>query len=267
MDTASLTVAYSHIVDCIGRIDGETHYRKILPFLSVVTPANGWYEVTLDGQAPVAIREGECFVVPGGVAHTIVHHFAPGAVMQPRFIFIQILHRGYTDLTAAIRPPLVLKGEQAAAMIALLDEGLQAEAVDSTAGVCLRTALAPRILAALLPLPPPLLLQQKSAVDAALRHIEKHLAEKLTLDDLAALCHLSRSTFCRNFRQVTGTAPMEYVMDKRLTRAATLCAEGETLSAIAARTGFYDEYHLSKAFSKHFGCSPSVYRTRFFTTK
>ena len=267
MDTASLTVAYSHIVDCIGRIDGETHYRKILPFLSVVTPANGWYEVTLDGQAPVAIREGECFVVPGGVAHTIVHHFAPGTVMQPRFIFMQILHRGYTDLTAAIRPPLVLRGEQAAAMIALLDEGLANEAIEGAAGVCLRAALAQRILAALLPLSPPLLLQQKTAVDAALRHIEKHLAEKLTLDDLAELCHLSRATFCRNFRQVTGTAPMEYVMDKRLTRAATLCTEGEALSAIAARTGFYDEYHLSKAFSKHFGCSPSVYRTRFFTTK
>lgn len=267
MDTASLTVAYSHIVDCIGRIDGETHYRKILPFLSVVTPANGWYEVTLDGQSPVIIREGECLVVPGGVAHTITHRMMPGDLMRIRFIFMQILHRGYTDLTAAIRPPLVLKGEQAAAMIALLDEGLQAEAVDGTAGVCLRAALAQRILAALLPLSPPLLLQQKTAVDAALRHIEKHLAEKLTLDELAELCHLSRATFCRNFRQVTGTPPMEYVMDKRLTRAATLCAEGETLSAIAARTGFYDEYHLSKAFSKHFGCSPSVYRTRFFTTK
>lgn len=263
MDTAALTVAYAHTFDCVVQLDGETHYRKILPFLSVVTPVGGWYEVILDGQAPVAIREGECFVVPGGVAHTIVHHFAPGTVMQPRFIFLQILHRGYSDLTAAIRPPLVLKGAQAAAMIALIDEGLQAEADDGTAAVCTRAALAHRVLAALLPLSPPLPLQQKSAVDAALRHIEKHLAEKLTLDGLAELCHLSRATFCRTFRQVTGTAPMEYVMDKRLSRAAALCVKGETLSAIAARTGFYDEYHLSKAFTKHFGCPPSVYRTRF----
>ena len=264
MDTASLTVAYSHVISCVCKVEGETHYRKILPFLSVVTPRDGWYEVTLDGQPPAIIREGECFVVPGGVPHTIVHHMAPGSAMRIRFIFMQILHRGYTDLTAAIRPPLVLRGEQAAAMIALLDEGLANEAIEGAAGVCLRAALAQRILAALLPLSPPLLLQQKTAVDAALRYIERHPEEKHSIDGLAELCHLSRATFCRVFRHATGAAPMEYVMKKRLTRAATLCAEGETLSVIAARTGFYDEYHLSKAFRKHYGFPPSVYRAHFF---
>ena len=184
MDTETLTVAYAHTFDCIVRADGETHYRKVLPCLSVVTPIGGGYEVSLDGQPPAVIREGECFVVPGGVAHTIVHHYTPGAVMHPRFIFIQILHSGHIDLTAAIRPPLVVRDEQATRLIALINSGMAAEAEGGAAAVFSRSAIAQSAFAQLLRLSPPLQLQHAITVDAALQYIEEHLGEKLTLDAL-----------------------------------------------------------------------------------
>lgn len=36
-----------------------------------------------------------------------------------------------------------------------------------------------------------------------------------------------------------------------------------TLREVALNYGFYDEFHLSKAFKKQFGVSPSKYRKAF----
>ena len=48
-----------------------------------------------------------------------------------------------------------------------------------------------------------------------------------------------------------------YLRRLRLEKARLLVERGLTLKEIAAETGFYDEFHLSKAFKQFFGVPPS----------
>jgi transcriptional regulator GlxA family with amidase domain len=54
---------------------------------------------------------------------------------------------------------------------------------------------------------------------------------------------------------------MDYVREVRLRSSARLLGQPElSVDAIASRVGFASRSHFSKAFSEHFGCSPTTYR-------
>jgi AraC-like DNA-binding protein len=53
---------------------------------------------------------------------------------------------------------------------------------------------------------------------------------------------------------------MEYLRYHRLQQAALLLASNQSVSQIAARSGFDDASHFSRAFKAHFGTSPNIYR-------
>ena len=53
-------------------------------------------------------------------------------------------------------------------------------------------------------------------------HVEEHLHERITLDDLATVAGLSRCRFLRRFRRSTGTSPHDFVLDRRVARAQVL---------------------------------------------
>ena len=65
-----------------------------------------------------------------------------------------------------------------------------------------------------------------------------HAAEEITLNDIAAVAHLSRFHFVRLFQRVHGTTPMAALRELRMRRAVALL-ESTTLPAgeIAARVG------------------------------
>jgi AraC-like DNA-binding protein len=95
----------------------------------------------------------------------------------------------------------------------------------------------------------------------ALRFIEDHLSESITVETIAERSCLGRDQFSRLFRQAIGQAPHHYIMDRRLAASAQLLAFGdEGLDTIAERCGFTDRAHLSRLFLRRFGISPSAYR-------
>jgi len=59
-----------------------------------------------------------------------------------------------------------------------------------------------------------------------------------------------------------GQTPWEYVMELRLQRVVTLLKTGETIGAIAAECGFFDQAHLARLFKKRFGLAPSAFIER-----
>ena len=62
-----------------------------------------------------------------------------------------------------------------------------------------------------------------SAQERAVRdHVEEHLHERITVDDLATVAGLSRCRFLRRFRRSTGTSPHDFVLDRRVARAQVL---------------------------------------------
>jgi AraC-like DNA-binding protein/mannose-6-phosphate isomerase-like protein (cupin superfamily) len=64
----------------------------------------------------------------------------------------------------------------------------------------------------------------------------------------------------RAFRDATGLAPHQYLIQVRVERARQFLAAGAVPSMVAAMTGFVDQSHLTYHFKKHLGITPGNYR-------
>ncbi len=92
-------------------------------------------------------------------------------------------------------------------------------------------------------------------------YIEEHLAEDLSLSELAAVAYLSPYHFARLFKASTGFAPHQYVIGRRIERAKLLLSTTNwSLTAIAHAVGFAHESHLALHFKRLTGLLPSSYR-------
>jgi AraC family transcriptional activator of mtrCDE len=82
-----------------------------------------------------------------------------------------------------------------------------------------------------------------------------------SLDGLAQLCHMSRATFVRTFRQAAGQPPAEVLTQVRMAQAARLLAQGR-LSAgrIGEQVGYQSEAAFNRVFKRHHGVGPGEYR-------
>ncbi len=93
------------------------------------------------------------------------------------------------------------------------------------------------------------------------RHNEKDPTGKLNLTELSRSVHSSPENLCRLFQKNLHLGPLEYVKMLRLDRAANLLRRSnQSLKEVAAQTGFYDSFHLSKSFKKVYGLSPKDFR-------
>ncbi|QTP59344.1 AraC family transcriptional regulator [Billgrantia antri] len=91
--------------------------------------------------------------------------------------------------------------------------------------------------------------------------IDRHLADEIRVDQLAALCALSPGHFHALFRDMTGVTPVAYVQQRRLDHARALVQHsGLSLGHIAALVGFRDQGSFSRAYRRHFDISPSIER-------
>jgi AraC family transcriptional regulator len=88
---------------------------------------------------------------------------------------------------------------------------------------------------------------------------------RLTIDTLAREAGLSPAHFARAFKESTGRAPHQYLMELRLAHARTLLdAPDATLSDVALRAGFADQAHFTRFFKRQFGVTPgAVLRSRW----
>ena len=91
--------------------------------------------------------------------------------------------------------------------------------------------------------------------------IEAHVLSSISVPQLAALTHMSVSTFKREFKRVYNASPAAYLLERRLSKAAELLVLSEQrLSDIAFDCGFNNLSHFSKAFKQQFGVPPSAYK-------
>jgi AraC-like DNA-binding protein len=86
------------------------------------------------------------------------------------------------------------------------------------------------------------------------------LSEKITLDQLAALCGLGRFQFLRGFKHTVGVTPHAWLLRLRLEQACALLNTGAlSIAQVAHEVGFYDQSHFNRAFRHAFGVAPSRY--------
>ena len=99
-------------------------------------------------------------------------------------------------------------------------------------------------------------------VNRVLDYIEIHLADSLTLDELASVSCFSPFHFHRIFRAFVGETVGQYISRLRLEKAATLLFSNpeKSITVIALNCGFSSSTTFARAFRDAFGKSASAWR-------
>ncbi|QEI08197.1 GlxA family transcriptional regulator [Pigmentiphaga aceris] len=98
-------------------------------------------------------------------------------------------------------------------------------------------------------------------IQQALDYARQHLAEDLSVEQLAERVHLSPRQFSRVFTAETGQSPAKAIEALRLEAARNMIEQSRhSLETIAQETGFRDRRHLREAFIRGFGRAPQLMR-------
>ena len=94
-----------------------------------------------------------------------------------------------------------------------------------------------------------------------LEFMQQHASQMISLDELAREAGISRFHFARLFKLKVGVTPHAYLMELRLTKAATLLLTSDfDITAIASQCGYSNAGRFAHAFRLHFQKSPSRFR-------
>ncbi len=91
-----------------------------------------------------------------------------------------------------------------------------------------------------------------------------HVGEDIDVDAMAARAYMSRRTFDRHFRTLTGSAPLQWLLTQRVLRAQRLLETTElSVEDVAQCSGFRSPVALRGHFRRLLGISPATYRDSF----
>jgi AraC family transcriptional activator of mtrCDE len=95
----------------------------------------------------------------------------------------------------------------------------------------------------------------------AMQAILQRFSEPLTLERLAGVAGMSRSSFAGHFARCFGKTPMTLLRSVRLSRAKELLATSDlSVAQIARSVGFSSRSNFSCAFREAYGAAPSGFR-------
>jgi AraC family transcriptional regulator len=99
----------------------------------------------------------------------------------------------------------------------------------------------------------------KSQIATVISYMRENLDREIGLDELALVSHISPSYLVRLFKQATGVAPHQYLIQLRVNRAKELLVQGKlSISEVALQTGFTDQSHLHRHFKRLTGLTPKA---------
>lgn len=109
---------------------------------------------------------------------------------------------------------------------------------------------------------------QRGPLLRAIDFIHDHLAEEIPLEALAAVSGLSPFHFARCFKQSTGLAPHQYLIQRRVERARNLLTSSDaTVAQIALEVGFCDQSHLTTHFKRIYGLAPKAFMRQYASVR
>lgn len=96
----------------------------------------------------------------------------------------------------------------------------------------------------------------------ALSFLEDNLTEKITTEDVAKVCFCSKSTLEKLFRCVSHMSVHDYIIRRRMTKAAKMLFFHREISIldIAVLYGYNSNEAFTRAFKQVWNCTPSEFR-------
>jgi len=95
-------------------------------------------------------------------------------------------------------------------------------------------------------------------------HMDRHYAEPLGVEDLAARFGLSASHLHAQFREHVGMTPHQHLILQRMRSARhKLVTTSDPIKSIAREVGYTNTENFCRAFRKHGGLTAAAYRRKF----
>ncbi|TXK79131.1 response regulator [Paenibacillus sp. N3.4] len=102
----------------------------------------------------------------------------------------------------------------------------------------------------------------KDPIEEAKAFIDSHLAQEISLDQVAAMVGVTPTYFSSLFKKTTHETFVQYRINKRMEKAKEMLAIPHIrIVDVATEVGYDDYPHFTKTFKKIVGISPSDYRT------
>lgn len=105
------------------------------------------------------------------------------------------------------------------------------------------------------------LLQQRGQIQRisrAVDHIHQNIDKPVSVENLAAMVHMSRTTFHENFRAVMHVSPLQYAKSVKLYQAQSFIREGKNANEAGYMVGYNSPAQFSREYKRHFGYVPSA---------
>lgn len=97
-----------------------------------------------------------------------------------------------------------------------------------------------------------------SKVGRVMAKLRADLADPMTVPEMAKMAGMSVSAFHEHFKSITGTSPLQYRKDLRLTEARRMLLEtAGPVSSVAFDVGYESPTQFSREYARKFGASPT----------
>ena len=99
-------------------------------------------------------------------------------------------------------------------------------------------------------------------INKVIKYIDEHYHERLYLEELANLLNINKFYFCRFFKEIMGSTPMDYINTYRVHKAVNLINNRDdmTISEIASAVGYSDSNYFTRVFKSVTQMSPTQCR-------
>lgn len=105
------------------------------------------------------------------------------------------------------------------------------------------------------------LLQQRGEIQRiskAVDYIHQNVDKPVSVEELAGMVYMGRTSFYETFRDVMHLSPLQYAKSVKLDRAQTLIREGKKANEAGYLVGYNSPAQFSREYKRHFGYAPSA---------
>lgn len=92
--------------------------------------------------------------------------------------------------------------------------------------------------------------------------IDQHYQRKIEVDEVAALCNLSKAAFCRYFKKAAGNTFINFLNQYRISQAKRLLLVGKNVSETCYACGFESLSYFNRTFKRISGENPMAFKQR-----
>ena len=99
-------------------------------------------------------------------------------------------------------------------------------------------------------------------VKTIVNHIDNHLYERITVDELAAITEKHKAHICSHFKKEMGITIHGYIQEKKITEAKHLLLfTDHSYDEISHLLAYSSQSHFIQVFKKVAGCTPKEYKS------